>query len=61
MSMDTLKVTRSQLQFIIDQCVITLEFGDWFGGQEYVESDTTEHLLKVISLLNECVTLKENT
>jgi len=59
--MDTLKVTRSQLQFIINQCQVTLEFGDWFEGEERIKSDTTEHLLKVISLLNECVTLKENT
>jgi len=58
--MTTLVVTIPQLQFIIDQCVITLEFGDWFEGQEYIKSDTTKHLLKVITLLNECVTIKEN-
>ena len=61
--MATLEVTIPQLQFIIDQCVVGLTFEDWFDPysvEDTIESDTTEHLLKVISLLNECVTLKEN-
>ena len=61
--MPVLEVTIPQLQFIIDECKVSLEFGDYFDTCEVkdtLESDTTEHLLKVVSLLNECVLLKES-
>lgn len=63
--MAMLELTNKQLKFIIDECKMCLEFGDYFhypsGGEECtITSKDTEHLVMLTTLLNECVTLKEN-
>jgi len=61
--MAMLELTSLQLQFIIDECKTCLEFGDYFhspSGECTITSEDTEHLVMLTTLLNECVTLKEN-
>jgi len=61
--MAMLELTNTQLQFIIDECKTCLEFGDYFhspSGECTITSEDTEHLVMLTTLLNECVTLKEN-
>ena len=61
--MAMLELTNTQLKFIIDECKTCLEFGDYFyspSGECTITLEDTEHLVMLTTLLNECVTLKEN-
>jgi len=56
-------LSEGQVDFIIDECKKSLEFGDYFhspSGECTITSEDTEHLVMLTTLLNECVTLKEN-
>ena len=60
--MKTLYVTGEQIDFIIQECMTSLEFGDYFDPYSCSEStttDTTKHLVALTTLLHECVILKE--
>ena len=60
--MKTLYVTDKQIDFIIQECMTSLEFGDYFDHYSCSESTTTEttkHLVALTTLLHDCVTLKE--
>ena len=60
--MKTLYVTGEQIDFIIQECMSSLVFGDYFDPYSCSESTTTEttkHLVALTTLLHECVTLKE--
>ena len=60
--MKVLNVTGEQLDFIIQECMTSLSFGDYFDPYSCSESTTTEttkHLVALTTLLHECVTLKE--
>jgi hypothetical protein len=56
-------MTEDQLQFVIDECKSDLAFGDYlwpYEEHDTLTSDTTKHLESIVSLLNQCVTKKEN-
>ena len=60
--MKTLYVTGEQIDFIIQECMTSLEFGDYFDPYSCSESTTTattKHLVALTTLLHECVTLKK--
>ena len=60
--MKTLNVTSEQISFIIQECMTSLVFGDYFDPYSCSESTTTattKHLVALTTLLHECVTLKE--
>ena len=60
--MKTLNVTSEQISFIIQECMTSLVFGDYFDPYSCSESTTTattKHLVALTTLLHECVILKE--
>jgi len=60
--MKTLNVTSEQIDFIIQECMTSLVFGDYFDPYSCSESTTTattKHLVALTTLLHECVTLKK--
>ena len=64
MSMTIVSMTQDQLQFVIDECKSDLAFGDYlwpYEEHDTLTSDTTKKLESIVSLLNQCVTKKENT
>jgi len=60
--MKTLNVTGEQISFIIQECMTSLAFEDYFDPydvEETITTETTKHLLAVTTLLHDCVTLKK--
>jgi len=60
--MKKLNVTGEQLNFIIQECMTSLAFGDYFDPydvEETIATETTKHLVALTTLLHDCVTLKE--
>ena len=60
-----LRVNKAQIDFIIEECKTSLEFGDWFhpftddeGVDKLSVSDTT-YLVDLTKLLHSSVELKE--
>lgn len=60
-----LRINKAQIDFIIEQCKVSLEFGDWFhpftddeGVDKLSVSDTT-YLVDLTKLLHSSVELKE--
>ena len=60
-----LRINKAQIDFIIEQCKVSLEFGDWFhpftsdeGVDKLSVSDTT-YLVDLTRLLHSSVELKE--
>ena len=60
-----LRVNKAQIDFIIEQCKVSLEYGDWFhpftddeGVDKLSVSDTT-YLVDLTRLLHSSVELKE--
>ena len=59
--MKTLNVTSEQISFIIQECMTSLAFGDYFDPYDTKETATTEttrHLVALTTLLHDCVTLR---
>jgi hypothetical protein len=57
-----LNVSTDQLEFIIDECKSSLSFGDYFDAYAVdcsLDTKTTGHLLGVVQLLHDSITLKE--
>tara|TARA_R100001377_G_scaffold84956_1_gene69747 strand:- start:1086 stop:1277 length:192 start_codon:yes stop_codon:yes gene_type:complete len=58
-----LDITQKQLEFIMDECKKSLEFGDYFDAYDHelcgLDTNTTLYLVAVTTLLHNCVTLKE--
>ena len=60
--MKKLNVTGEQLDFIIQECMTSLAFGDYFDPydvEETIATETTKHLVALTTLLHDCVTLKK--
>ena len=60
--MKTLNVTGEQISFIIQECMTSLAFGDYFDPydvEETIATETTKHLVALTTLLHDCVTLKK--
>jgi len=58
-----LTTSPEQLQFIIDECKVSLSFSDYLDPYEEVDTvstDDTKQLEMVVSLLHQCVTKKES-
>jgi len=56
-------LSEGQVDFIIDECMKSLSFGDYFDAystNEDISSETTQHLVHVITLLNKMVKAKEH-
>jgi len=60
-----LRINKAQIDFIIEQCKVSLEYGDWFhpftddeGVDKLSVSDTT-YLVDLTRLLHSSVELKE--
>tara|TARA_R110000772_G_scaffold118126_1_gene223739 strand:+ start:159 stop:395 length:237 start_codon:yes stop_codon:yes gene_type:complete len=60
-----LRVNKAQIDFIIEECKTSLEFGDWFHpftsdeGVDKLSSSDTTYLVDLTKLLHSSVTLKE--
>mgnify|MGYP003636639447 FL=1 len=57
-----LDITQKQLEFIMDECKKSLEFGDYFDAYQSncgLDTNTTLHLVAITTLLHNCVTLWE--
>ena len=60
-----LRVNKAQIDFIIEQCKVSLEFGDYFHpftsneGVDKLSSSDTTYLVDLTKLLHSSVTLKE--
>jgi hypothetical protein len=52
-----LELNAEQLDYIIDECKSSIEFGDWCGN--FTEDDISD-LYTIVSLMKECLHLKEN-
>jgi len=52
-----LELNAEQLDYIIDECKSSIEFGDWYGD---FTKDDISYLDTIISLMKECLHLKEN-
>jgi len=60
--MKVLNVTGEQIDFLIQECMTSLSFGDYFDPYDNTETTTTEttkHLVAITTLLHDCVTLRE--
>ena len=60
--MKTLNVTGEQIDFLIQECMTSLSFGDYFDpydSKETTTTETTKHLVAITTLLHDCVTLRE--
>jgi len=62
--MTLISMTEAQLQFVIEQLKLNLEFSDYFnsygvGGDKTTSTDT-KYLEEMVTLLHQCVTKKEN-
>jgi len=59
--MKTLNVTGEQIDFLIQECMTSLSFGDYFDpyGDRSATTETTKHLVAITTLLHDCVTLRE--
>tara|TARA_R110002012_G_scaffold20266_1_gene71967 strand:+ start:1492 stop:1755 length:264 start_codon:yes stop_codon:yes gene_type:complete len=56
-------LSEGQVYFIIDECMKSLSFGDYFDAystNEDISSETTQYLVHVITLLNKMVKAKEH-
>ena len=56
-------LSAGQVDFIIEECKTSLVFGDYFDAystNEDISSETTRHLVHVITLLNKMVKAKEH-
>lgn len=61
--MTLISMTEAQLQFVIEQLKLNLEFSDYFnsyGMGDDVTSTDTKYLEEMVTLLHQCVTKKEN-
>ena len=60
-----LRVNKAQIDFIIEECKINLEYGDFFHpftsdeGVDKLSSSDTTYLVDLTKLLHSSVTLKE--
>ena len=60
-----LRINKAQIDFIIEQCKVSLEFGDWFHpftsdeGVDKLSSSDTTYLVDLTRLLHSSVELKE--
>lgn len=60
-----LRVNKAQIDFIIEECKINLEYGDFFHpftsdeGVDKLSSSDTTYLVDLTRLLHSSVTLKE--
>lgn len=60
-----LRVNKAQIDFIIEECKTSLEFGDWFHpftsdeGVDKLSSSDTTYLVDLTRLLHSSVELKE--
>ena len=60
-----LRVNKAQIDFIIEQCKVSLEFGDYFHpftsdeGVDKLSSSDTTYLVDLTRLLHSSVELKE--
>lgn len=52
-----LELNEEQLDYIIDECKSSIEFGDWYGN---FTKDDISYLYTLVSLMKECLHLKEN-
>jgi len=59
--MKTLNVTGEQIDFLIQECMTSLSFGDYFDPYDgrSATTETTKHLVAITTLLHDCVTLRE--
>ena len=62
--MTLISMTEAQLQFVIEQLKLNLEFSDYFNsygvGGDKITSTDTKYLEEMVTLLHQCVTKKEN-
>ena len=60
-----LRINKAQIDFIIEQCKVSLEFGDYFHpftsneGVDKLSSSDTTYLVDLTRLLHSSVELKE--
>ena len=60
-----LRINKAQIDFIIEQCKVSLEFGDYFHpftsdeGVDKLSSSDTTYLVDLTRLLHRSVELKE--
>jgi hypothetical protein len=60
-----LRINKAQIDFIIEQCKVSLEFSDWFHpftddeGVDKLSSSDTTYLVDLTKLLHSSVELKE--
>ena len=56
-------LSEGQVDFIIEECKKSLEFGDYFdtySSNDNITSETTQYLVHVTTLLNKMVKAKEH-